>query len=123
MRNACGGLAMRDAIVSRAAEDSVLKGIEVRIVKAFLDEVVLKELRNKPLGGYDVISLVYKKFGILLSSGTVYSQIYALERKGLIKANLNPRRRDYTLTEKGKETMEAILNAQYKIKTLLNTIF
>jgi len=114
---------MRDAIVSEAVEDSVFKGIEVRIVRGFLDEVVLKELRNKPLSGYDVISFVYKKFGILLGSGTVYSRLYALERKGLIKANLNHGRRDYTLTEKGKETIEAILKAQDKIKTLLNTIF
>lgn len=114
---------MRDEIVSEAVKDQVFKGIEARIVKGFFDIVILKELRNKPLSGYDVIPFIYKKFGILLSSGGVYARLYSLERKGLIKANVNQGRRDYTLTEEGKETVEAILSAKDKTKALLNTVF
>lgn len=114
---------MQHPVLSKALEDKVFEDIQERIVKSFLDAVVLKELRNRPISGYDVISLVYKKFGVLLSSGTVYSLLYSLERNELVKAHLNQRRRDYTLTEKGKETAAAILNARDKVKALMHTIF
>jgi len=93
---------MQNVVLSRVLEDEVFEDIQARIVKSFMDVIVLMELRNKTLGGYDVISLVDKKFGILLSSGTVYSQLYSLERNGLIEAHLNQRKREYALTIKSK---------------------
>jgi len=114
---------MQGAVLSEVVEDDVIKDIEARIVRNFLDVVVLKELRTKPLSGYDVIEFVHKKFNMLLSSGTVYSLIYSLERNGLIKAVWNQRRRDYMLTEKGKEATRIILNARDKIKAFTNTVF
>jgi len=113
---------MQNVVLSRVLEDEVFEDIQARIVKSFMDVIVLMELRNKTLGGYDVISLVDKKFGILLSSGTVYSQLYSLERNGLIEAHLNQRKREYALTIKGKETIRAILNIRDKIKVLMHTI-
>jgi len=115
-------LIMQNVVLSRVLEDEVFEDIQARIVKSFMDVIVLMELRNKTLGGYDVISLVDKKFGILLSSGTVYSQLYSLERNGLIEAHLNQRKREYALTIKGKETIRAILNIRDKIKVLMHTI-
>jgi len=114
---------MQRAVLSEIVEDEVIKDIQERIVKNFLDVLVLMELRNKPLSGYDIVAFIHKKFNILLSSGTVYSLVYSLERNGLTKAVWNQRRRDYTLTEKGKETTRAILNKRDKIKAFTNTIF
>ena len=114
---------MQKAVLSEVAEGEVIKDIHERIVKSFLDLVVLIELKNKPLSGYDVIEFVHKKFDILLSSGTVYSLVYSLERNGLIKAVWSQRRRDYMLTEKGKETIRAILNARDRIRALTCTVF
>ncbi len=113
---------MQNVVLSEALEDKVFKDIQARIVKSFLDVMVLMELRNKPLGGYNVIAFIYKKLNILLSSGTVYSQLYYLERNGLIKAHPNQRKREYTLTEKGKETVRAILNIRDKVKVLVQYI-
>jgi len=114
---------MQGAVLSEVIEDKVIKDIETRIVRNFMDVVILKELRTKPLSGYDVIEFIHKKFDLLFSSGTVYSLIYSLERNGLIKAVWNQRRRDYMLTEKGKETIKAILNARDKIRALTSTVF
>jgi len=114
---------MQGVVLSEVEKDEVTKNIQARMIRNFLDVVVLKELRNKPLSGYDVIEFVHKKFNILLSSGTVYSLIYSLERNGLIKAGWSQRRRDYTLTEKGKETIRVFLNARDKIRALTNTVF
>jgi len=58
----------------------VLREMYERVVKNFMDVLVMAELRNSPLSGYDVLSLIHKKFNLLVSSGTVYSLLYSLER-------------------------------------------
>ncbi len=102
----------------------VLKKMNKRIIKNFLDVLVLAELRNGPLSGYDVIAYVHNKFRILVSSGTIYSLLYALERDGLIIGVWNQRKRVYKLTQEGEETTKTIMNAndkiQYLIASLLN---
>jgi len=94
-----------------------------RIVKNFLDVLVMAELRNNPLSGYDVISLIHKKFNLLVSSGTVYSLLYSLERGGLIEGKLNDRKRVYVLTEKGEKAINAILNANDQIQGIVVNLF
>ncbi|MCW4019724.1 MAG: hypothetical protein NWF14_00625, partial [Candidatus Bathyarchaeota archaeon] len=51
-----------------------------RLVKNVLDLLILMELRNTHLSGYDVMTLVYRRFRILLGSGSVYSLLYRMER-------------------------------------------
>jgi len=94
-----------------------------RIVQNFLDVIILLELRKRPLSGYDVISFIHNKFSMLLSSGTVYSYLYSLERDGLINGEYEQRKRVYSLTERGKETAKAYLNAKSKILGLILNLF
>jgi DNA-binding PadR family transcriptional regulator len=100
-------------------EARILKDMHERIIKSFMDIIVLSELRNGPMSGYDVISYIHNRFRLLVSSGTVYSLLYSLERDGLIEGRWNERKRVYTLTEKGKKTIETILHANNKIKSFL----
>ena len=93
------------------------------MAKNFLDVLILLELEKGAMGGYDVIALVHKKFDILLSSGTVYSCLYFLERNGLIKGEWSTRKKVYVLTEKGKETIKTILNLKNKILGLMINLF
>jgi DNA-binding PadR family transcriptional regulator len=86
-----------------------------RIIKNFMDIIIMTELRNGPLSGYDVISYIHSKFNLLVSSGTVYSLLYSLERNGLVEGAWDERKRTYKLTEKGQKTIETILNANDKI--------
>lgn len=92
------------------------------MIKNFSDIFILAELRNGPLSGYDVIEYIHNKFRILVSSGTVYSILYSLEREGLITGNWNQRRRMYTLTPKGEETIKAILSTNDKIECILSIL-
>jgi len=101
----------------------VLRDVYERIVKNFMDVLVMAELRNNPLSGYDVISLIHKKFNLLVSSGTVYSLLYSLERDGLIEGKLNDRKRVYVLTEKGEKNINAILNANDQIQSIVVDLF
>ena len=103
-------------------ESEVLKKMHRRIVKSFMDILILAELRNNPMSGYDVIAYIHNKFGILVSSGTVYSLLYSMERDDLIRGIWAKRKRVYELTEKGERSIEAILNANDKIKGLMTNL-
>jgi DNA-binding PadR family transcriptional regulator len=104
-------------------ETEVLKKMHRRIIKGFLDVVVLTELKRGVMSGYDIIGFIHNKFRILVSSGTVYSLLYSLEREGLIEGRWNHRKRVYQLTDKGERTIKTILNAnndiQYLVRNLL----
>lgn len=104
-------------------ESNILDQMHTRFVKNFLDVVILIELRKRSMSGYDAISFVHNKFHILLSSGTIYSNIYFLERNGLIKGEQIQRRRVYTLTDKGKENVETFLKEKNKILGLVLNLF
>ena len=94
-----------------------------RIAKYFLDIIILLELRKRSLGGYDVIHFVHHKFDILLSAGNVYSFLYALERKGLVKVEYASKRRIFVLTEQGKETVVTILREKERIAAMILSLF
>lgn len=103
-------------------ESEVLKNIQRRVIKSFMDILILAELQNGSMSGYDTIAYVHNKFGILVSSGTVYSLLYSLERDGLVKGTWAKRKRVYELTEKGEKTIDVILNADDKIKGFITSL-
>src|SRR3989304_1896356 len=103
-------------------EARIFREMHERIIKSFMDVIIMTELRKGPLSGYDVISYINAKFNLLVSSGTVYSLLYSLERNGLVEGVWMERKRTYKLSEKGKKTIETILNANDKIKGLLTNI-
>jgi DNA-binding PadR family transcriptional regulator len=104
------------------SEPRIVKRINEKIIKNFMDTIILAELRNGPISGYDAITFIHNKYGFLSSSGTIYSMLYSLERSGLIQGINQERKRVYQLTEKGAKTLEIILRSQDKIKFLINNI-
>lgn len=93
-----------------------------RVIKNFMDILVLTEIEKGSLSGYDVINLVHRRFGVLVSSGTVYSLLYSMERDGLIKGIWNKRKRVYTLTEEGEQNIKVITKANGEIQSFLRNI-
>jgi DNA-binding PadR family transcriptional regulator len=86
------------------------KDIEIRVVKNFLDMLILIELKKKSnLSGYDVTGFVNNKFGGVLSPGTVYATLYSIERKGLIVGESNGRKTVYKLTEMGQTVINSMM--------------
>jgi DNA-binding PadR family transcriptional regulator len=104
-------------------ELEILNQMHKRIVKDFLDMVILMELRKRSMSGYDFIVFVHNKFHVLMSSGTVYSYLHFLERNGLVKGERSRRRTVYTLTEQGKQNARAFLNSKDKINGLILNLF
>lgn len=101
----------------------VPRKLRKRLIKTFLDIIILAHLNGSLMSGYDIINAINKKFGILLSPGSIYSMLYALERKNLITGTLSETRRIYTLTDKGKEKMENVLNNAQEISEYLTFLF
>ncbi len=103
----------------------VVKKLFEKIVKDFLDLIILAKLHEEPAGlsGYDLISYIQVRYGFLISSGTVYSLLYTLERYRLIEGLWFERKRVYKLTPKGNGVFVAALASQDKVKGLLGLIF
>jgi DNA-binding PadR family transcriptional regulator len=102
---------------------TVTKEMGERIIKNFMDLIILKELRTyENISGYDIILMFHKKFRMLLSAGSAYSVLYALERKNLIEGAMTEGKRTYKLTKKGEETIEKILRNRNQINHLIKSI-
>jgi DNA-binding PadR family transcriptional regulator len=78
--------------LNKNVEDSVLESdvimeMRERIVRAFLDLIVLMKLSEgfEALCGYDFVKLVGEEFDVMLSPGSVYAALYSMERDGLIQ--------------------------------------
>jgi len=84
----------------------VLTNIKRRMVKEFLDLIILTLISKYPCSGYDIIRYVFSEYNILLSSGTVYSSLYALEREHLLTGWWCGRKRIYKLDIKGRKYIQ-----------------
>jgi len=104
------------------ASSKLVEKLHKRVIQNFMDILILTEMRKGSLSGYDVIGFIHQRFGILLSSGTVYSLLYSLERDGWIKGAWNQRKRVYELTEKGEQNIKLITKANGEIQNFLKNI-
>jgi len=92
-------------------EPSPVEEFRMRLVKELVDYIALKYLLERgKLSGYDLSRLINAEYDILLSPGTIYGRLYALERKGLANAHWEERKRELTLTDKGKKVINTILS-------------
>jgi DNA-binding PadR family transcriptional regulator len=89
-----------------------------------MDIIVLKLLRNNHLtSGYDLIRHFHQRFHMLVSSGTIYSILYSLERQGFLQGNFDGRRRVYRLTGQGEELLEKVCMTYERSYAVFSSIF
>lgn len=100
-------------------ENKTVDKLRKQTIRSIMDVIMLTELKHGSMSGYDVIGYIHSRFGVLLSSGTIYAHLYSLERDGLIKGTLNKKKRTYELTQKGEQTLETVSNENMM---LLNTL-
>jgi DNA-binding PadR family transcriptional regulator len=99
-------------------------GIETRVVKEFLDIIILFEIKERgEMTGYDLALLERDKFGIVLSPGTVYMTIYAMERRGLIAGRSNGKKTTYGLTGKGERAIEVVKASSADLVDFMKCVF
>ena len=74
-------------MIDKRPKNKVARELYERFVKGFKDVIVLKELENgNPIAAHDVRALIYKRFHILISFGTVYSLCIPWRETGSLKA-------------------------------------
>ena len=115
-------VALTITVNGEKSEARIIKKMHERVIKTFMDTIIMNELQNGPISGYDAISYIHNKFGFLVSSGTVYSLLYSLERNNLVEGTWIERKRVYKLTEKGAKTIQAILNSNDKLRGFMTSL-
>ena len=104
--------------------DYTLKEIKSKMIKESLNFIILKELpKRSGLSGYDIIDLLLKNFSEPISPGTVYSTLYAIERRGLIYGESDGRKTIYKLTDKGKIVVETLKSYQEELAEVCSKIY
>jgi DNA-binding PadR family transcriptional regulator len=101
---------------------NLLEKLQTRVIQDFMDIFILAEMKGDSLSGYDAIGLIHRRFGLLVSSGTVYSLLYSLERDGWIRGVWNDRKRVYELAEKGERDMKVIAKVNEEVQNFLRRI-
>lgn len=97
---------------SQAQELYFVRKLTERVIVTFLDFIILSQLMTRPLSGYDIMNYIRKKHNFLLSPGTIYSTLYAMERKGLIEGSYQGKKRLYTITKTGVDMTISIKNSK-----------
>ena len=95
-----------------------------RLFMEFLDMLILRVLaRGRPLGGYDIIALVRREFGVPVSAGTIRSMLHSMENAGTLQIALEgERKKVFYLTDKGKEFVKAVLGNRQEILDLVSKL-
>lgn len=84
----------------------IFTNIKRRMIKEFLDLIILSVISKYPCSGYDVLRHILSEYNILLSTGTIYSTLHALERDHLLKGWWCRRKRLYKLDIKGRKYIQ-----------------
>ena len=82
-----------------------------RLVKGFKEVIILKIISEGDVWGYSIVSKIKERYGVRLSPSIIYPILSELESKGLIKSRIEfvgrRRRKVYSITDEGKEVVEA----------------
>lgn len=97
-------IARREMLLEK--ERKLEERITERHVKAFLDLLILAILNGKPMYGYKIIAAVHKEFGVLLSPGSLYPLLHALEEKRMVESQFQGGRIIYSMTSNGKKIFQ-----------------
>lgn len=104
-------------------KNKVVMQLYERLVRSFMDVIVLNELENgNPICGHEIRDLIHKRFHVLVASGSIYSLLYSMERNGLIEGMVAGKKRVYRLSEKGKEKLENISESSDKIVLFIKSV-
>ncbi len=104
-------------------EHEFLAEMRERLVKTFLDMLILLRLRKHPMSGDDVINSTAYRFSFTIDPGMIYSTLHHLEKKGFIKSSETPKGQVYHLTADGRDRINIFLESKAKILGLVLDLF
>ncbi len=97
-------------------ENKIIRNVRREMIKHFLDIIVLNNIKLRgPLSGYDIMETVQAEFNFMMSSGSIYSLLYCLEREGLLKGEFVNQKRVFRLTDEGEEHIDTVVQSKEEI--------
>lgn len=91
-----------------------------RIVKDELEMIILALISRGPMCGTDIIKIIHKNFNVLLSPGTIYPLLHALEKDGYVKCEYGVKKKIYKPAESAKVEIRNRLNQRIQISEVLS---
>ncbi len=100
--------------------ESVSPELIERVVKKELDNVVLSLLMTNPMCGSELVKVLYQKFKVFVSPGTLYPTLNELGKRGLLVYEYKLKNKVYSVKEKKK--VEAVLKKQAEASLLVTQL-
>ena len=98
--------------------------LTARTIKNFSDILIMKYLKKHPLSsGYQILKHLHTTYNVLFSPGTIYHQIYLLERSSILKSEGDENGRIYCLTLEGQKTFDTTIESGKQMLALIADIF
>jgi len=89
----------------------------------FVDVIVLDHVSHVPDStGYSTLEYIEKRFGITPRSGSIFSTMDSLERKGLLEGGWKGKARIYRVTDGGREALERFGKGFQDIQELIEKL-
>ncbi len=104
-------------------ETELLRQMNERIVKNFLDILILIELRRGSLSDSELATGLLGKVGEVADPHLVESNLSFLTKEGFITNRSVENQKLYALTDQGKEKVKAVLDSKNKLLGLFLNLF
>jgi len=104
-------------------DSELLMQMNKRIVKDFLDILILIELKRDSLNYRKLANIFHKRFGEIVDFTLIDSNLKFLEKEELITNRTVKNKKFYALTTKGEEKVKAFQNSKNKILGLFLNLF
>lgn len=91
-----------------------------RLLKEYLDIVILSLVASKPMCGTDILDIVHRNFNVLLSPGTIYPLLHRLKKDGLIECECSIKKKVYKPANGSEANIQRILEEHSLANEFLN---
>lgn len=98
-----------------------------QMMKGILDGCLLAIIKEKEVYGYELAEKL-ENYGFLnFSEGTIYPLLLRMQKEKMVtstlkKSTAGPKRKYYSLTEKGEEELEAFIDRWYLLQENVNNV-
>ena len=91
-----------------------------KIVRNYLDRIILTLLLEKPASGFELIRLINEKFGVLFGPSTIYPLLYSLTEQGLLDGAKKGKSVFYKI--KDRQKVHELLKEDIELRKSLETL-
>jgi DNA-binding PadR family transcriptional regulator len=94
----------------KSTDENIKQAFIKKLICNFLDIIVIAHFQQETFSARDVMEFVFGRFGIFLSSRTVYSILHSLEREQLLTSHYVANKREFKATEEGLHRTELLMD-------------